>query len=52
MLEPSVKLNIAGIVVASSQKSLPFIAFHTSQTDMLNAPSCLNSMGQYYYKTK
>ena len=52
MLEPSVKLNIAGIVVASSQKSLPYIASHTSQTDMLDAPSCLHSMGQYYYKTK
>jgi len=52
MLEPLVKLNIAGIVVASSQKSLPYIASHTSQTDMLDAPSCLHSMGQYYYKTK
>ena len=52
MLEPSVKLNIAGIVVASSQKSLPYITSHTSQTDMLDAPSCLHSMGQYYYKTK
>ena len=52
MSRPLVKLNIAGIVVGESSKSFPFIASHTSRGDMLDAPGCLHSMGQYYYKTK
>ena len=52
MSRPLVKLHIAGIVVGESSKSFPFIASHTSRGDMLDAPGCLHSMGQYYYKTK
>lgn len=52
MTRPFVKLHIAGIVVGESSKSFPFIASHTSRGDMLDAPGCLHSMGQYYYKTK
>ena len=52
MSRPFVKLHIAGIVVGESSKSFPFIASHTSRGDMLDAPGCLHSMGQYYYKTK
>ena len=52
MIRPKVKLSIASIMVASSAKSLPYITSHTSKGDMLDAPSCLHSMGQYYYKTR
>ena len=52
MTRPKVMLSIAGIMVASSTKSLPYITSHTSKGDMLDAPSCLHSMGQYYYKTR
>ena len=50
MTSPLVDLNIAGIVVAQSVKALPYIASHTSNGDMLDAPACLHSMGQYYFK--
>ena len=50
MTSPLVNLNIAGIVVAQSVKALPYIASHTSNGDMLDAPACLHSMGQYYFK--
>ena len=50
MTSPLVELNIAGIVVAESSRSLPYISSHTSNSDMLDAPACLHSMGQYYYK--
>ena len=50
MTDPLVEMNIAGIVVGQSVKALPYIASHTSNGDMLDAPACLHSMGQYYYK--
>jgi hypothetical protein len=50
MLQPRVELNIAGMVVAETEKALPYIVSHTSQGDMLDAPNCLHSMGQYYFK--
>ena len=50
MTSPLVELSIAGMVVAESSSSLPYILAHTSRGDMLDAPSCLHAMGQYYYK--
>ena len=50
MTSPLVELSIAGMVVAESSSSLPYMLAHTSRGDMLDAPSCLHAMGQYYYK--
>ena len=52
MTKPRVELNIAGIMVAQSVRSLPFVSSHISQGDLLDAPGCLHAMGQYYYSTK
>ena len=50
--QPRIELNIAGIVLSQSKSSLPFISSNQMQADMLDAPSTLHDMGQYYYKDR
>lgn len=48
--QPRIELQIAGILFGKSKSSFPFLSSSISKGDMLDAPSALHLMGQYYYK--
>ena len=48
--DPGIELSIAGIVISSSIHSLPYITQGTISLDMVDAPSVLHAIGQFYYQ--
>ena len=50
--DPGIELSIAGIVISSSIHSLPYITQGTISLDMVDAPSVLHAMGQFYYQDR
>ena len=49
---PRIELSIAGLVIAKSKSSLPFISQSIIKTNMLNSIKALDAMGKYYYKER
>ena len=49
---PRIELSIAGLVIAKTKSSLPYISQSIIKGDMLNAIEALGSMGKYYYKER
>ena len=49
---PRIELSIAGLVIAKTKSSLPFISQSIYKSDMLNSIEALNAMGKYYYKDR
>ena len=50
--QPTIELHLAGVIFGKSKSSFPFISSAIRSGDMLDAPACLNAMGQYYYKDR
>ena len=50
--QPSIELQLAGVIFGKSKSSFPFISSAIRSRDMLDAPACLHAMGQYYYKDR